>query len=67
MTQPTNGTVQLTGGSTLTYTPNPDYCSPTGTTDDFTYTLAGGSTATVHVTVDCSVPPVANDDSATVT
>jgi VCBS repeat-containing protein len=66
-TQPDNGTVNQTGSTSLTYTPDPGYCSPTGTTDDFTYTLAGGTTATVHVTVDCSQPPVANDDSGSVT
>ena len=71
---PANGTVVLTGGSPgahtgLTYQPNPNYCNdPPGTTPDtFTYTLNGGSTATVSVTVTC-VPddPTAVDDSATV-
>jgi len=66
ISDPANGTVNQTGSATLTYTPDPDYCSPDGSTDDFTYTLAGGSTATVHVTVDCSQAPTANDDSATV-
>jgi VCBS repeat-containing protein len=65
-TDPDNGTVHLTGSTSLTYTPDPGYCSDPGTTDDFDYTLAGGSTATVHVTVDCSQPPTAVDDSATV-
>jgi VCBS repeat-containing protein len=66
ITQPHNGTVNQTGSTSLTYTPDPGYCSPAGTTDDFTYTLAGGSSATVHVTVDCSQPPTAVDDTATV-
>jgi hypothetical protein len=66
VTQPDNGTVNQTGSTSLTYTPKPGYCSPPSTTDDFTYTLAGGTTATVHVTVDCSQPPTAVDDSATV-
>ena len=41
---------------------------PAATTDDFTYTLNGGSTATVAVTVTCvdDDPPIAVDDAATV-
>jgi VCBS repeat-containing protein len=66
ITQPDNGTVNQTGSTSLTYTPDHDYCSPPSTTDDFTYTLNGGTTATVSVTVDCSQPPVAVDDSKTV-
>jgi hypothetical protein len=66
VTQPDNGTVNQTGSTSLTYTPDNGYCSPTGTTDDFTYTLAGGTSATVSVTVDCSQPPTAVDDSGTV-
>ncbi len=74
-TQPTNGTVVLTGGSAgahtgLTYAPTAGYCNnPPGTTPDtFTYTLNGGSTATVSVNVTCQVdnPPVGVADSATV-
>ncbi len=55
-TQPANGAVAITGGGTgLTYAPSANYCnSLTGTTDDFTYTLApGGASATVRVTVAC--------------
>src|SRR5215211_11866 len=69
---PANGTVVLTGGppaTGLTYQPDPNYCNnPPGTTPDtFTYTLNGGSTATVSVTVTCvDDPPTAVDDSATV-
>ena len=68
VTQPANGTVAITGGGTgLTYQPDAGYCSQGGSTDDFTYTLSpGGSTATVAITVDCSTPPVAVDDTATV-
>ncbi len=71
VTQPTNGTVVITGGGTgLTYAPNANYCnSPPGTTPDtFTYTLTpGGSSATVSMTVTCvDDPPVAVNDSATV-
>jgi VCBS repeat-containing protein len=51
---PAHGTVVLTGGSTgastgLTYQPVADYCGP----DTFTYTLNGGSTATVSISVKC--------------
>ena len=69
-TQPAHGTVAVAGdGSWLTYKPNPDYCNEPGAepTDDFTYTLNGGSEATVAVTVDCADDdPVAVDDTATV-
>jgi hypothetical protein len=68
--QPANGTVVITGGGTgLTYQPDPSYCNdPPGTTPDtFTYTLNGGSTATVSMTVTCpDSPPTAVNDSATV-
>ena len=72
VTQPTNGTVAITGGGTgLTYQPNANYCNTqaSGTPDTFTYTLTpGGSTATVTVTVTCvDDPPVAVNDAATVT
>jgi hypothetical protein len=68
VTQPTNGSVVITGGGTgLTYQPDPNYCNtPPGTTlDSFSYTLApGASTATVAVTVTCvNDPPVADNDS----
>ena len=69
VTQPAHGTVAITGGgSGLTYQPNPNYCNDGSPTDDFTYTLNGGSTATVAVTVTCAVdnPPVAVDDTKTV-
>ena len=60
----------ITGGGTgLTYQPNAGYCNDGSPTDDFTYTLNGGSTATVAVTVTCVVdhPPVAVNDTKTVT
>jgi hypothetical protein len=70
VTQPANGAVVITGGGTaVSYAPNANYCnSPPGTTPDtFTYTLNGGSSATVSVTVTCvDDPPVAVADSATV-
>ena len=60
---PANGTVVITvGGAGLTYQPDPNYCNaPPGTTPDtFTYTLNGGSTATVSITVTCvDDPPTA--------
>jgi Ca2+-binding RTX toxin-like protein len=68
VTQPGHGTVAITGGgSGLTYSPNPNYCNGGSPTDDFTYTLNGGSTATVRVTVTCvDDNPVAVNDTATV-
>ncbi len=64
VTQPANGTVVITGGGTgLTYQPAANFCGP----DSFTYTLNGGSTATVSVTVTCvDDAPTAVDDAATV-
>ena len=48
ITQPANGTVAITGGGTgLTFTPNANFNG----SDIFTYTLNGGSPATVNVTV----------------
>jgi len=42
------------GGRRVSYTPDPDYCNPPPQPDDtFTYTLNGGSTATVSVNVKC--------------
>jgi hypothetical protein len=57
VTQPAHGTVDTSGGgAVLTYKPSPDYCNtPPGTNQDtFTYTLNGGSTATVSMIVNCS-------------
>jgi VCBS repeat-containing protein len=69
VTQPDNGTVAITGGGTgLTYAPDAGYCNTdgSGAPDTFTYTLNGGSTATVSVTVTCDVAPTAVADAATV-
>jgi hypothetical protein len=56
------GTSVLSGG-TVTYTPPPNTCG----TDSFSYTLGGGSSATVNVTVTCvDDPPTATRDTATV-
>ena len=45
--------------STVTYTPHPNYCNtrPGRPKDTFTYTIVGGATATVTVTVDCEDDP----------
>lgn len=66
VTQPANGTVLVTGNGTgLTYAPNADFCAATA--DSFTYSLNGGSAATVSVTVTCvDDPPTAVADAATV-
>jgi hypothetical protein len=63
VTQPSHGTVVITGGGAgLTYQPSTGYCGA----DSFTYKLNGGSTATVSVTVDCTNPPVAVGDAVAV-
>jgi Ca2+-binding RTX toxin-like protein len=61
--QPGHGAVAITGGgSGLTYQPPPGWCGQTS----FTYTLNGGSTATVAVTVTCAPePPVRKCDGVT--
>jgi VCBS repeat-containing protein len=61
---PEHGTVVVAGDNlSLSYEPDDNYCGQ----DTFSYTLNGGSTANVAVTVDCvNDPPGANDDSATV-
>jgi len=46
-TNGTNGTVEINGDGTLTYTPDPNFNGP----DSFTYTNAEGNSATVNVTV----------------
>jgi chitodextrinase len=56
--QPVHGTVVVAGdGQSLTYKPNPDYCNSGAPTDDFSYTLNGGSQATVAVRVNCVYDP----------
>lgn len=60
VTQPAHGTVAITGGgSGLTYAPAANECNdPPGTSPDtFTYTITGGSTATVSMTVTCVEDP----------
>ena len=69
VTQPANGTVAITGGGAgLTYTPDAELLQRRQPDRHFTYTLNGGSTATVAVTVSCvDDPPAAVDDTETVT
>jgi hypothetical protein len=58
-TAPPHGTAAVdAGGSGVSYQPAAGYCGP----DSFSYTLNGGSSATVSVTVTCAPPPV--DDLA---
>jgi VCBS repeat-containing protein len=71
VSDPANGTASIVDGSPdqISYTPDANYCNnpPGGAPDTFTYTVNGGDTATVSVTVDCANDaPVANDDTATV-
>lgn len=57
ISQPAEGTVAITGeGTGLSYTPDADYCNAPGDTptDGFIYTIAGGDTATVAMTVTCT-------------
>ena len=62
VTQGTNGSVAINPDGTVKYTPKPDFNG----SDSFTYTLNGGSTATVNVTVTAvDDAPVAVADSAT--
>ncbi|MFN8150234.1 MAG: FG-GAP-like repeat-containing protein [Solirubrobacterales bacterium] len=58
-----HGQVAITNsGADLTYTPDAGYCGP----DSFTYSLNGGSTATVSITVTCAAkPPTGPDATAT--
>ena len=53
--------ILVTGGGTgLTYAPDANYCGA----DSFSYTLNGGSSATVSVSVSCvDDPPVAVNDA----
>jgi hypothetical protein len=57
VTAPAHGTAAVgAGGANVTYTPASGYCNqgPNEPRDSFTYTLNGGSTATVFVTVTCA-------------
>ena len=69
-TDPADGTVQVVGpvgaGTNLTYTPDPDFCNDPPPFDTVTYTVNGGDTATVRMTVTCvNDAPTATDDDRT--
>src|SRR5690606_16089304 len=50
VTQGAHGAVSIVNaGADVDYVPSADYCG----SDSFTYTLVGGSTATVYVTIEC--------------
>jgi len=54
ITDPNNGTSIITNnGDNLSYAPDAEYCNDGVTTDDFTYTITGGSSADVNVNVTC--------------
>lgn len=54
VTQSANGVIAVTnGGDNLSYEPSDDYCNNGVTTDDFTYTITGGSSTDVAVEVTC--------------
>jgi hypothetical protein len=54
ITQPPKGTASIVGaGDGLSYAPAAGYCNDEEAPDSFTYTLNGGSTATVSVDVSC--------------
>jgi VCBS repeat-containing protein len=54
VTQPANGTATVgSEGLDVGYQPNPGYCNDGEAPDSFTYTLNGGSSATVAVAVSC--------------
>ena len=53
----------LGAGAGLTYTPEAGYCGP----DSFTYTLNGGSSATVSVNVTCAKPSSSETGSTSTT
>ena len=61
-TNGSHGTVTIiNGGAKVTYTPDAGYCNSSGSPDTFTYTLNGGSFATVSVTVTCAAPNIPPD------
>jgi hypothetical protein len=66
VTQGSNGSVAINGGTSVTYTPNANFNG----SDSFTYTISDGNggtdTATVSMTVSGTQdPPVATDDTET--
>ncbi len=68
---PANGTAAIVAGTPekVSYQPDANYCNEPGAAldDTITYTVNGGDTATVSVSVTCADDdPVANNDTATV-
>ena len=64
VTQPAHGVTAMAGG-TLTYRPDADYCNDLGgVPDTFTYTLNGGSSATVASPSSAPTPPGGPDLAA---
>jgi len=54
VSDPNNGVSAITNnGDNVSYTPDAEYCNNGVTTDDFTYTITGGSRADVSVDVTC--------------
>ena len=54
VTQPANGTAIIDNPpDSISYQPNSNYCNNGNITDNFDYTISGGSSATVFVTVNC--------------
>jgi VCBS repeat-containing protein len=61
VTPPVHGTAGVgSEGLDVSYQPNPGYCNDGEAPDSFTYTLNGGSTATVAVAVTCVSDVLAN-------
>ena len=68
VSDPSHGTTAIIASSTnLSYAPDADYCNDPPPYDTFTYTINGGDSATVRMTVTCvNDAPVAVDDAKTV-
>jgi hypothetical protein len=63
VTDPPHGTAVRTSSTGVTYRPDPDFCG----SDSFGYTLNGGSTATVSMTVTCVDDPDVIPPETTIT
>ena len=56
VTQPAHGKVWISGeGTVLEYTPDPGYCSGSGSPDTLTYAPAAGASTAVELDVECLV------------
>ncbi len=54
VTAPANGVAAVeNSGANVSYDPNAGFCNDPGTAETFDYTLVGGSSATVSITVPC--------------